>query len=213
MKAKKSIIEQIYSKYVKRYPNGFGWPDEEFANIVYECSTRAEIIPWKQIKSIIDVGAGTGNFLYFLRKNRNYNGFYTGVEIFDYFYNLSIENFKNDTQVELFNGDFLEIDLNPNKFDWGFCLGTLGTFQEEKEKLDAHIFKKLSDLTNLGFSIYVNDRKYFNKERLKEVKGLYAHDIDLVLQQVEEINPKFNYEIVNFPKDDFQRCSVNIKWT
>lgn len=193
-RADQTRVRRFYQNYIRDHPDGGGWPSHEAARVVYETATASHLIPLAELRSVLDIGSGEGRFLEFLRKE-GFLGSYVGVELLASFHKTAYERYGNHPRTQFLQRDFLECEIS-ELFDWSFALGTIGTLQEGKDDYDREIIQKMIGLSRKGITLYVNDDRLIAPERLMEVEDLAAHDVEKLVELLEEECPKAELDIV-----------------
>ena len=103
------------------------------------------------------------------------------VEILEEFDSYARSNFKEDRMASFVCGDFLSLHFGDDTYDWAFSLGSLSVHQEEQDAEDMMTISKMTTLSTLGFSIFLNDA-----DKCKNLKG---HNIENFVAMVQSIVP------------------------
>lgn len=211
MKTDLKRLHVFYQNYLKDHPYGGGWPNMQVAFDVYKASTISKLIPWESLETITDVGCGAGNLLSFIRTECNYMKEYCGIEAVDFLYNSAASNFSTDTLAEFIQSDFLNMEFDSSQHtDWVFCIGTLGTMQDDKNEYDIQFIKKLRTIAKRGMTIYVNDDRYMSSKRLEQIPDLVAHDVNSLLEMCKSNFEYKDLQVVRYPESDWTSCAITI---
>ena len=132
------------------------------------------------------MGSGEGYFYDFLRKHRQFNGQYVGLELIEQFHQSALEKYDQDENTQFICDEFLNYDFGDQKFDWVFSLGSLSVKQDNMPERDLAFCRKMVELSHYGISVYLNDLKFFKKGYLEEVENLAIHDIDDFLKMLAQ---------------------------
>ena len=208
MRTRMQSLVDFYTPYVRRYPDGGGWPSADVARGVHQNAAASQLIPWAHISSVLDVGSGTGSFLDYLRFEKGYTGTYTGVEALESFHIQAVAA-EYRHSCKWINDDFLSGDLlKSDRFDWSFVIGTLGTYQEEKTEHDLAMISKVAEKSNLGLTVSLNDNRVIPADRIAAVPGLIAHDVEvLVIHMRTILQRQATFDIL---RDGDENTSINV---
>ena len=160
-----------------------GWRTGDSAKETYKAAASYPFRVCSEIKSILDVGSGLGGLLGFLRNSMGFEGRYLGIEILEEFDSYAKNIYKEDTMASFVCEDFLSFCFEDNSYDWAFSLGSLSVHQEEQEYENMMTVRKMSALSNFGFSIFLNDA-----DKCKNLKG---HNIENFVNMTHSIIPNF----------------------
>ncbi len=177
---KPSIISQGIPKK-EQESRSVGWRSKDSANESYSAASSYAFLHDKEIKSVLDVGAGLGGFLSFLRHTRGFDGNYYGIEILEDFFSYANTKYLNDPMAKFVCGDFLLFPLDNHIFDWSFSIGSLSVIQEDQKHENSKTILKMYAVSKFGFSIFLNDAN-----KCQVLKG---HDIDNFVTQIHELLP------------------------
>ncbi len=178
-----------------------GWSSEKSANSNYKTITSYSHQDWTKINNILDVGSGLGSFLAFLRKEKNFSGNYTGVEILKDFVLSSQKRFSYDKKSNFIHDDFLKYDFGNAIFDWSFSIGSLSIIQSKQQSEDILTIKKMSEISKYGFSIFLNDKTKFKLNSIARLMSpgnlIAAHNIERFVKILKsELKNIKNIEVV-----------------
>jgi SAM-dependent methyltransferase len=84
-------IYTFYDNYVQNHGIAAGWATLEDANNSYQEASNCLAQKWNNFSSVLDVGSGQGHFLPYLRRQRNFKGSYTGIELLDFFHREAVK--------------------------------------------------------------------------------------------------------------------------
>lgn len=131
--------------------------------------------------SVLDVGAGLGDFWNFLKKE-NYKVKYTGIDIVDDFINKANEKYKGEA-------GFLCQDLDEVKgnFDFVFASGTFNYRIEDNEKYIRNQINKMFKLAIKGFSFNLLSR--YTPEKIKDTETFYYYDPEEIFKYCKNLAP------------------------
>lgn len=121
-----------------------------------ELITEAIARCYPELKSVVDIGCGAGNYSVKLsQKNPNIN--VTLVDLSQPMLDKASERVGNVTRgkVEVFKGDFRSIDFGAEKFDVIIATAVLHHLRDNNDWETA--FRKLFSLLNVGGSIWIFD--------------------------------------------------------
>lgn len=115
--------DNVFKRYGKRFrehgysQQALGWGEKGKQDIRFQVLASYWDI---QNKSILDIGAGFGDLFKFLGKDNISH--YTGIELMPEFVEEGSKIFSDNTNFELIQGNFLEIDLS-RSYDLAFISG------------------------------------------------------------------------------------------
>ena len=141
--------------------NYVGWNSVANQLKAFEVATDLSWINWQKIESVLDVGCGYGKLFEFLIFQRFYVGKYWGIDIVPEFIEKATQVNDSKPESQFLSGDFLEQDLNGQKFDVIVSLGGLSVNHDYPDQLGQksmeyaqRLISKIVHVSNLAISLY-----------------------------------------------------------
>ncbi len=167
------LFNELYFSFIDRFKFNIE-PKGEIGFIppiptpYYYLLIARRFIKKNNIKSLIDIGSGTGRALNFFAKINNIN--LVGIEISEYCYNYSIKN--SDNKIKYFKREF-----EYNKFDFFECYFMADTLREEKFFSFVKDLKEVSQKNHKNtYFFYINGyhwEKLINDSKLECIYNNY----------------------------------------
>lgn len=206
------LIRDFYTHYAKNHGINVGWPSMEYAQQLYDVSSKHQDQLWETFQAVLDVGSGEGQFQEFLRKHRQFKGQYVGLELIEEFHQSALEKYGQDENAQFICDEFLNYNFGNQKFDWVFSLGSLSVKQDNLPERDLAFCQKMKELSRYGFSIYLNDLKFYQKGYLEEVENLAIHDIDDFLKMLAQNFSPITLQIDRMLPNAPQGVIIHMTW-
>ena len=126
-----------------------------------------------KIESFLDLGSGSGRVIYFF--NKYFNIKFYGIEVFDKPYNFSKTLFSKNSNIEILNEDFRNLNFLLKNVDCFFLNEPLKNKKDFKSLIDS-IFQKYSKIGKKYYIILVN----VTKDDLKAFSNLHLVDFEII---------------------------------
>ncbi len=209
-------IKDFYQDYFKKANLTCGWSSFKSAVDSYSAVSDYSHQNWTKINSVLDVGAGEGHLLRYLRLKKKFVGKYVGLELLEQCCQTAIELYGKDPLSEFICDEFLNYDFGDKQFDWVISLGSLSVKQNQQREYEKASVKKMLNLAKCGVSIYLNDQDKVDREQVKGLSDLALHDIPSFISLVkEECQPK-EITVNHFPTQESYKTIINFlllqKW-
>lgn len=169
-------------------------------------------------KSFIDIGSGLGDFIPFLEKKGIIFTEYLGIEIFDKFYQYSMERFKDNSRIKFINKNFLGVDLMNNSYDYIVGSGIFGHHlfsgnDEKQYEYIGQIIKKALLVAKVGVSFdflsnkitVEGNKKDFYCDPAKLLDIIYPSSKNLIL---DNSTMPFEFTLTVFKDETFSKDTI-----
>lgn len=157
MKSTTKEIEERFDNDVERFSNlETGQQSTVDASINMELITEGIARRYPDLRSVLDIGCGAGNYSVKLAQKRP-NADYTLVDLSQPMLDRASQRVEAETKgrVDVRKGDFRAVDLDDRKFDVIIATAVLHHLRDDDDWKTA--FKKLYELLNDGGSIWIFD--------------------------------------------------------
>ncbi|MCB1190477.1 MAG: methyltransferase domain-containing protein [Leptospiraceae bacterium] len=193
-----------------------GWNSLEIQGLGFELATDFPKLNWNHIHSVLDVGCGYGSLSYFLRKEKMYQGSYTGIDLIPEFIKKAKELYGSDKRNQFINGNFLD-NCCTSEYDVVISIGAIGLnydfpneYGEKSLTYAKKIIFKMNQISKLGLSFYFPNVCNLSEETKKS--GIAYYQPSSIKQIIQEANPKrsHNLKIDSYPKTTNAKTMVRI---
>jgi SAM-dependent methyltransferase len=203
-------IKDFYQDYFKKANLTCGWSSFKSAVDSYSAASDSSYQNWEKINSVLDVGAGEGHLLRYLRLKKNFVGKYVGLELLQQCCQKAIELYGKDPLFEFICDEFLNYNFGEQKFDWVVSLGSLSVKQNQQREYEKASVKKMLNLAKYGVSIYLNDQNKVDKEQIKGLEDLAMHDIPSFITLVKEECIPQEITVNHFPTEESYKTMIHL---
>lgn len=198
-----------------------GWQSRKSQYLAFAAATEFNDINWTEITSVLDVGCGYGNLVEYLRKEKNFQGEYTGIEILPEFLEAAQTLYGEDSRNKFILGDFLTQDWQQQQYDIVISLGVISVNydhpQEKGEKSLYYAKKAISLILNLakkGISLYFSNSTHVPiLQRYINIDMAFYHPLEI--QDMIENACKKEYKsliIESFPEPNNVKTIARINF-
>jgi SAM-dependent methyltransferase len=164
-----------------------GWKSYETQRLGFELLTNFHQVDWSNIQHILDVGCGYGDFVEYLRGERNFQGKYIGIDIIQEFIEKARKSYGNDRRNIFILDDFLNYNWKNVSYDIVVSLGALSincdqphSYGKKSKQYAENLIERITDLATYAIALYfVNEDNISSEQREKNPDMAFYRPVEI----------------------------------